>query len=104
MMDLTQKKRYLSKAQCVATAARLSQEMREDREGRKKWGYEWVCGIPIGDRVEEYGRVSYVPHRQGKKPINLFLPGDPEKAKPVIERLYHPEEAAIIIEHLTEGG
>ena len=85
-MDLTQKKRYLSKAQCVATAARLSQEMREDREGREKWGSQWRCGGEFG-----------------KKPINLFLPGDIEQAKAVIEHLYHPEEAAIIIEHLTDG-
>jgi hypothetical protein len=103
-MDLTQKKRYLTKAQCLVTAARFSQEMREDQEGREKWGDEWVCGVPVGDPVDDgSGRIPYIHHRQGKKPINLFLPGDLEEAKLIIERLYHPEEAAIIIEHLTDG-
>jgi hypothetical protein len=89
MMDLTQKKRYLTKAQCKATAARLSQEMREDREGRKKWGRKWI---------------AYTPNGRGKKPFNLIFPGDMEAGKVVIECLYHPEEAAIIIEHLTDGS
>jgi hypothetical protein len=78
--------------------------MREDREGREKWGGEWVCGIPIGEKVDDgSGRTPFMPCHKGKKPINLFLPGDLEEAKVIIERLYHPEEAAIIIEHLTDG-
>jgi hypothetical protein len=88
-MDLTQKKRYLTKAQCLVTAARLSQEMREDREGRIKWGTEWF--------VSRDGR-------RGKKPGNLIIPGDMDQGKAAIQHLYHPEEAAIIIEHLTDGS
>lgn len=104
-MDLRQKKRYLNKAQCQATAARLSREMREDQEGRENWGDEWACGILIGEKIDDgSGKTPYVPHRRGKKPINLVIPGEMEAAKAAIERLYHPEEATIIIAHLTDGG
>lgn len=88
-MDLTQKKRYLSEAQCKATAARLSQEMQEDREGFAMWGSEWF--------VSRDGRT-------GKKPGHLVIPGEMEAGKAAIKHLFHPVEAAIIIEHLTDGG
>jgi len=88
-MDLVPKKRYLSKAQCKAAAARFSQEMREDREGQEKWGDMWF--------VSRDGRF-------GKKSGNLVIPGDREKGEAAIRLLYHPEEAAIIIEHLTDGS
>ena len=80
------KKRYLSDAQCKASAARISAEMKEDREGREIWGPLWVAYDQVG---------------RGKKPLTLIWPGDPEQAKAAIEHLYHHEEAAIIIAALT---
>ena len=37
------KRRYLSPDQCKQSAARISQEMKEDREGREKWGDQWAA-------------------------------------------------------------
>lgn len=88
-MDCQPKKRYLNNAACKTIAAQLSQEMREDREGFKTWGCEWF--------VSSGGVI-------GKKPGHLIIPGDMEKGMAIIKRLYHPEEAAIIIEHLTDGA
>ena len=86
------KKRYLSDVQCKASAARISAEMKEDREGREKWGVQWAAYIPYGD-----GTVR----SRGKKPLTLIFPGDLEQAQAVINHLYHPEEAAIITANLT---
>lgn len=80
------KKRYLSDVQCKASAARISAEMREDREGREKWGASWVAWDKVG---------------RGKKPLHLVIPGDFDQAKKAINHLYHPEEAALIIGALT---
>ena len=86
--DLTIKTRYLSDAACKKTAARISAEMREDREGREKWGeLLWRAYDPAGGR--------------GKKPLHLVIPGDFDQAQAVIEHLYHPDEAAAIIAALT---
>jgi hypothetical protein len=84
--DLTIKTRYLSDAACKKSAARISAEMREDREGREKWGSAWVAYDQVG---------------RGKKPLTLVFPGDFDQAKAVINHLYHPEEAAAIIAALT---
>ena len=59
--DLTVKKRYLSDAQCKATAARISAEMREDREGREKWGDMWF--VSHGNQYEDDQPVTF-----GKNP------------------------------------
>ena len=80
------KKRYLSDVQCKASAERISQEMREDREGREIWGPLWVAWDRVG---------------RGKKPLHLIWPGDFDQAKAAIAHLYHPEEAALIIGALT---
>jgi hypothetical protein len=85
------KKRYLSADQCKASAARISAEMREDREGREKWGDQWAAYVPIGHKV----------YTRGKKPLHLVIPGDFDQAAAVINHLYHPEEAALIIGALT---
>lgn len=85
------KKRYLSAVQCKASAARISAEMREDREGREKWGGKWAAYVPIGEGV----------YTRGKKPLHLVIPGDFDQAKATINHLYHPEEAALIIGALT---
>ena len=85
------KKRYLSDVQCKAAAARISAEMKQDREGREKWGDQWAAHVPIGEGI----------FTRGKKPSNLIWPGELDKARPVIEHLYHPEEAALIIAALT---
>lgn len=84
--DLTIKTRYLSDAACKKTAERISAEMREDREGREKWGASWVAYTQLG---------------RGKKPLHLVIPGDFDQAQAVIEHLFHPEEAAAIIAALT---
>lgn len=81
------KKRYLSNAQCQEAAARISEEMRADREGREKWEEHWVAYYPKGGR--------------GKKPLHLVIPGDFDQAQAVIEHLFHPDEAALIIGALT---
>jgi hypothetical protein len=60
--------------------------MRQDREGREKWGDQWVAWTKTGP---------------GPKPNHLVIPGDFDQAKAVIEHLYHPEEAAAIIAALT---
>ncbi len=83
------KKRYLKNTECQSTAARLSMEMRQDREGREKWGDMWF--------VSRDGVI-------GKKPGHLVIPGEMEAAKVAIEHLYHPEEAALIIANLTDGA
>ena len=80
------KTRCLSDTDCRKTAARISAEMKEDREGREKWGKPWVAWTKTG---------------RGKKPLTLIWPGDMEKAKAVIDHLYHPEESALIIAALT---
>ncbi len=85
--DLTIKTRYLSDAACKKTAARISAEMREDREGREKWEEHWVAYYPKGGR--------------GKKPLHLVIPGDFDQGKAVIEHLFHEDEAALIIAALT---
>ena len=90
MVEFT-KKRYLSDAQCRETAARISEEMREDREGREKWGIKWVVYEDIGKGV----------YTRGKKPLHLVIPGDFDQAQAVIEHLFHPDEAAVIIANLT---
>lgn len=87
----TTKRRYLSDEQCKQSAVRISAEMREDREGREKWGDQWKVAIPIGDGVCTLG----------KKPPNLIFPGDFDAAKAMIEHLYHPAEAELIIKSLT---
>lgn len=89
--DLTIKTRYLSDAACKQSAARISEEMREDREGREKWGIKWVAYEDIGKDV----------YTRGKKPLHLVIPGDFDQAQAVIEHLYHPVEAALIIAALT---
>jgi hypothetical protein len=83
------KKRYLNDAACKASAVRLSKEMREDREGREKWGDMWLV---------------YLNGKPGPKPASLVIPGEMEAGKATIENLYHPAEAAIIIANLTDGG
>ena len=89
------KKRYLSDVQCKASAARISAEMREDREGQVKWGDQWAAYIPYGDgTVRKRGK-------RGKKPLTLIWPGDLEQAKAAIGHLYHEDEAALIIAALT---
>jgi hypothetical protein len=80
------KKRYLNDDQCKKAAARISAEMREDREGRETWGPLWVAWDEVG---------------RGKKPLNLISPGDFEEAKAAIQHLYHEAEAEIIIAALT---
>jgi hypothetical protein len=85
------KKRYLSADQCKQSAARISEEMRQDREGREKWGDQWAAYVSIGEGV----------FTKGKKPLTLIFPGDFDQAKAAIEHLYHPEEAALIIAALT---
>lgn len=82
----TTKRRYLTNEQCKQSAVRISAEMREDREGREKWGASWVAFNEVGP---------------GKKPPHLVIPGDFDAAKKAIEHLYHPEEAALIIQSLT---
>jgi hypothetical protein len=89
--DLTIKTRYLSDAACKKTAARISAEMREDREGREKWAHHWAAYLPYKNGTWE----------RGKKPHHLVIPGDFDQAKAVIEHLFHPEEAAAIIAALT---
>jgi hypothetical protein len=79
------KKRYLSADQCKQSAARISAEMREDREGREKWGDLWV---------------AYNDRGRGPKPLHLVIPGDFDQAAAVINHLYHADEAALIIEAL----
>jgi hypothetical protein len=80
------KRRYLSDAECRKSAARISKEMREDREGREKWGDMWVAWTKTGP---------------GLKPHHLVIPGDFDQAQAVIEHLFHEEEAALIIAALT---
>ena len=79
-------KRYLTDEQCMASAARISVEMREDREGRETWGPLWVAYDQVG---------------RGKKPLTLIFPGNFAQAQEAIEHLYHPEEAALIIANIT---
>ena len=86
------KKRYLSDAECKKSAERISAEMKEDREGREKWGDQWAAYVPYGD-----GTVR----KLGPKPPTLIFPGDFPQAQAAIEHLYHPEEAAIIVANLT---
>ena len=69
------KKRYLSDAECKASAERISAEMKQDREGREKWGDQWAAYVPIGEGI----------FTRGKKPSNLIWPGELDKARPVID-------------------
>jgi len=66
------KKRYLSDVQCKAAAERISAEIREDREGRVKWGVQWAAYLPYGD-----GTVR----KRGPKPLTLIFPGDLDQAQ-----------------------
>lgn len=94
------KTRYLSNAQCRKTAARISAEMREDREGRVKWGTQWAAYLfPPGTPLT--GENGAYLGKRGPKPLTLIWPGDMEQAKAAIEHLYHEAEAAIIIGALT---
>ena len=94
------KKKYLSPAQCKASAARISAEMKEDREGREKWGDQWAAYLyPPGTTAT--GENGAYLGKRGPKPLTLIWPGDMDQAKAAIEHLYHEDEAAVIIAALT---
>ena len=95
------KKKYLNPAQCRETAARISAEMKEYREGREKWGDQWAAYLypPGTPATTESG--AYLGKR-GPKPLTLIWPGDMEQAKTAISHLYHADEAAVIIAALTQ--
>jgi hypothetical protein len=68
------KKRYLNAKQCKATAARIADERRLVREGRKPLGF-----------------------------IHIWK-GNPEELQAKIRHMYNHEEADLIISHLDEEG
>ena len=102
------KKKYLNPAQCRDTAARISAEMKEDREGREKWGDQWAAYLyPPGTPAT--GENGAYLGKRGPKPLTLIWPGDlPGKILPdmagrmlpddpttgTLEAGYHPGSVA----------
>ena len=75
------KKRWLSDAQCKEAAARIAGELKDYAKHLALW-------------------ERSTPHKCIAPTAPIWGP-DLETVKVKVERLYHPDEAKIIIEHLT---